>query len=223
MCRTFQTTSRQPLKLKKSDWSLVILLCRDLDQSVPMLSGDTITRPVAHRRAGRPQAPSKRYRAAKSFDERRNLVHDRNTGRKSDIVQVRTARAVRFAYKPSSGSFGILRHMPDDLQTDFSRRFKAALADGNLTPTQLAKRLGIGRTRVNNWQGGRNMPQNELLVSAAETLGVTTDYLLRGRLDAISLPKAIRLMAREMGDDPDAAEFQADAAAMRAARAMARA
>ena len=138
-------------------------------------------------------------------------------------MQARRPKNVRFAYEPARLSFGIVCHMPDDLQTAFSRRLKAALAEGNLTPPQLAERLGVIRTRVNNWEGGRNMPQNEQLVAAAETLGVTTDYLLRGRLDAISLPKAIRLTAREMGQDPDAPGFQAGEAAVQASKAMARA
>ena len=48
-----------------------------------------------------------------------------------------------------------------------------------LTQTELAKRLGVGRTTVTLWERGDNHPRIDMLVDLAKILGVKVDYLLR--------------------------------------------
>ena len=106
--------------------------------------------------------------------------------------------------------------------TDFARRLRAAREEGGISAPDFAERIGLGRTRYLNWERGDNMPQNEALIVVAEGLGVTTDYLLRGRLEAIPLGRAIRLVAREEGLDPGDRSFDSEKSAAMVAKAMGR-
>ena len=47
--------------------------------------------------------------------------------------------------------------------------------------SELAKRIGVSASTVGMYEQGRREPSLTLLVCLAQTLGVTTDYLLIGK------------------------------------------
>lgn len=49
-----------------------------------------------------------------------------------------------------------------------------------LTRSELAKRLGVSRQRVGNWERGLNTPTLGVLPGLARELGVTVDELITG-------------------------------------------
>lgn len=57
---------------------------------------------------------------------------------------------------------------------------------------ELAKRLGVAKQTVSNWENDNIQPSIEMLVRLAKIFGVTTDYLLGmdeiPRLDVDGLP-----------------------------------
>lgn len=53
----------------------------------------------------------------------------------------------------------------------------------NMSQVELARRLGVTKQSVSNWENDNIMPSVELLVRIATVFGVSTDYLL-GRDDA---------------------------------------
>lgn len=54
------------------------------------------------------------------------------------------------------------------------------------TQVTLAKKLGVSKQAVSNWENDNIQPSIEMLVRLADTFGVTTDYLL-GRETAVRL------------------------------------
>lgn len=48
---------------------------------------------------------------------------------------------------------------------------------------ELAKRLGVAKQTISNWENGNIQPSIDMLIRLAKLFGVTTDYLLG--LDAI--------------------------------------
>lgn len=50
-----------------------------------------------------------------------------------------------------------------------------------LTRAELAKRLGVSRQRVGNWERGVNTPNLGVLPALSRELGVTVDELLTGK------------------------------------------
>lgn len=47
-----------------------------------------------------------------------------------------------------------------------------------LNQVELAKKLGITKQSVSNWENENIMPSIEMLIKIADLFGVTTDYLL---------------------------------------------
>ncbi len=60
----------------------------------------------------------------------------------------------------------------------FGDRLKQCIKERNISQTQFAEELGITRARMNHYTTGRSEPDYALLVRIADTLGVSTDYLL---------------------------------------------
>lgn len=62
----------------------------------------------------------------------------------------------------------------------------------NWTQVDLAKRLGVAKQTVSNWENENIQPSIEMLVRLSKLFGVTTDYLLGldsiPRLDIGGLP-----------------------------------
>lgn len=60
---------------------------------------------------------------------------------------------------------------------------------------ELAKRLGLSKQTVSNWENDNIQPSIEMLVRLSKTFGVSTDYLLgleqTSRLDVDGLPEAM--------------------------------
>ncbi len=60
---------------------------------------------------------------------------------------------------------------------------------------ELAKRLGVVKQTVSNWENGNIQPSIEMLVRLAKLFGVSTDYLLGlealPRLDVTGLPETV--------------------------------
>ena len=59
----------------------------------------------------------------------------------------------------------------------------------------LAKRLGITKQTVSNWENDNILPSIEMLIRLSETFGVSTDYILglddTPRLDIKGLPDSV--------------------------------
>jgi DNA-binding XRE family transcriptional regulator len=110
---------------------------------------------------------------------------------------------------------------------DVARRLRAVRDELHLTPPAMAEAIHAGRAAYYTWEKGSaaakpNLPNEQAMVNLCELLpGLTMDYLYRGRYDTLDTRLRIRLMAREMGMDPDAAGFDRRAATMALAEAMA--
>ena len=60
----------------------------------------------------------------------------------------------------------------------FSTRVKGLREKAGLSMDQLAKQLGITKSRVNMWENNGTVPRMNVLVELAKFFNVTTDYLL---------------------------------------------
>ena len=54
----------------------------------------------------------------------------------------------------------------------------------NLTQEQLAEKVGIGTTYVSDIERGAKFPSLSLFIKIVDTLGVSSDFILRGEIDA---------------------------------------
>jgi len=60
----------------------------------------------------------------------------------------------------------------------FSTRVKELREKAGLSMDQLAKQLGVTKSRVNMWENNGTVPRMNVLVELAKYFNVTTDYLL---------------------------------------------
>ena len=60
----------------------------------------------------------------------------------------------------------------------FSTRVKELRETRGLSMDQLAKQLGITRSRINMWENSGTVPRMNILLKLAKFFDVTTDYLL---------------------------------------------
>ena len=68
----------------------------------------------------------------------------------------------------------------------FSTRVKELREKSGLSMGQLAKQLGVTKSRVNMWENNGTVPRMNVLVELAKFFNVSTDYLL-GNDDASNL------------------------------------
>ena len=65
----------------------------------------------------------------------------------------------------------------------------------NWSQVELAKRLGVAKQTVSNWENENILPSIEMLIRLSMIFGVTTDYLLGldniKRLDVAGLPDSL--------------------------------
>lgn len=61
-------------------------------------------------------------------------------------------------------------------------RIAALRRESGLSQQQLAERLGCSTSAIGMYEQGRREPPGKLIVALAATFGVTTDYLLTGKL-----------------------------------------
>lgn len=60
----------------------------------------------------------------------------------------------------------------------FSKRLSRTLKDQSLTQSELAKKIGMSQSVVNNYCTGKREPTLDVLIQISLVLGETTDYLL---------------------------------------------
>lgn len=73
--------------------------------------------------------------------------------------------------------------MEDDTSNDaVAARLRAAIRARGTTQAKLAKSLKLSNSRVSNWTTGQTPPAREETFRVCDALGITTDYLLRGRV-----------------------------------------
>ncbi len=70
----------------------------------------------------------------------------------------------------------------------FSTRIRELREKHNLSMEQLAKQLGITKSRINMWENNGTVPRMNILVQLANYFKVTTDYLL-GNDDASNVSR----------------------------------
>jgi transcriptional regulator with XRE-family HTH domain len=107
----------------------------------------------------------------------------------------------RLSADSSSSYTGAAMAMKPRRETEFARRLRELRDQRGLSQTDLAKRVGVHYTHIGRYEAGRANPTAETLRSLAESLGVTTDYLMSG---ATSEMATARLTDRDL-----LAQFQA--------------
>lgn len=160
--------------------------------------------------------------ATKGGDDR-GCVH---APKVSDILTNRKhvfADRVRSSYSAGMTGAASMPPMKRITRDAVAARLRAVRAELGLTPSQLAGRIGVGRTAYANWEAVEpkkpNMPSEEGLASLCDELpGLTLDYLYMGALDTLPVKLAIRLAARELGMEPDGQEVDMAAVMNRLAR-----
>ena len=68
----------------------------------------------------------------------------------------------------------------------FSTRVKELREKAGLSMEQLAKQLGVTKSRVNMWENNGTVPRMNILIELAKYFNVTTDFLL-GNDDASNI------------------------------------
>lgn len=76
------------------------------------------------------------------------------------------------------------------------RRIQLAREAAGLSQKALASLMGISQPALWNVETGASNPNLLMLVRAAEELGTTTDYFLRGLRNGLPLDLALRLPGR---------------------------
>ena len=94
--------------------------------------------------------------------------------------------------------------------TATARRLKALREEMNLTPTQIAHRLGIASARWGHWERGTNGPNERAAVHLAKTFGISLDYIYTGSTAGLSESLAAGLKAREERMEAEAGTLRHD-------------
>ena len=68
----------------------------------------------------------------------------------------------------------------------FGRRVKDLRENADMSMDELAKELGVSKSRINMWENNGTIPRGDVLIQLANYFKVTTDYLL-GNDDTSSL------------------------------------
>lgn len=63
---------------------------------------------------------------------------------------------------------------------EFSSRLKELREAKNLTQPELAKILKVGKTTISNWENGRRIPDQSMMINISNYFGVTVDSLIKG-------------------------------------------
>ncbi len=67
-----------------------------------------------------------------------------------------------------------------------NEKIKKMRMSHNLNQVELAKKLGVSKQCISNWENDNILPSVDMLVKIADLFGVSTDYLL-GRDNAVTL------------------------------------
>lgn len=66
---------------------------------------------------------------------------------------------------------------------EFKKRLKTARLEKGFSQVELAKLVGIHLTNISRYERGENKPTTEVLSKLADTLNITTDYLMGGTIN----------------------------------------
>ncbi len=64
------------------------------------------------------------------------------------------------------------------MKNKFAQRIKELRIENNLNQNKLAELCGVKQSCISKWERGETLPDIDLLITIAETLHVSTDYLL---------------------------------------------
>ena len=67
----------------------------------------------------------------------------------------------------------------------FAERLREVLEINNISQLELAQKIGMSQSVVNNYCTGKREPSLDVLMLIADTLGETTDFLLGRNVDDI--------------------------------------
>ncbi|HOE69462.1 MAG TPA: DUF3955 domain-containing protein [Brevefilum sp.] len=63
---------------------------------------------------------------------------------------------------------------------DFGEQIKSIRLENNLTQEQMASKLNVTRQAVSNWEGNRNLPDIEMLITISNVFHLSLDQLILG-------------------------------------------
>ncbi len=81
----------------------------------------------------------------------------------------------------------------------FAERLKVARKISNLNQVELAKKLGVSKQSVSNWENDNIQPSIDALIRISKVLNVSADYLLG--LDAESYGKSRTIDVTGLSED----------------------
>ncbi|MBR6916703.1 MAG: helix-turn-helix transcriptional regulator [Clostridia bacterium] len=84
------------------------------------------------------------------------------------------------------------------IETSLGDRLKVVLRENNITQKGLAIKLNIAPTTLNGYISNKRQPDLETVKRIAETLGVTTDYLLEAQGGGIALSAKETAIVRQL-------------------------
>ncbi len=76
----------------------------------------------------------------------------------------------------------MVKTMTRRIETGIPARLKELRRERDLTQTELASIIGVGRAAVANWESGIRLPKNSAIMAICRYFDVTPDYLC-GRVD----------------------------------------
>ncbi len=88
-------------------------------------------------------------------------------------------------------------------KTGIPARLKQLRREKDITQTELAAVIGVGRAAVANWETGVRLPKNDAVTALCKFFDVTPDYLY-GRVDArnvVIAPPVFRLDLSKLNYD----------------------
>jgi transcriptional regulator with XRE-family HTH domain len=83
----------------------------------------------------------------------------------------------------------------------FSVRVRQLRQQKGITMDDLAKTLGVTKSRISMWENNGTVPRSEVLIKLANYFGVTTDYLMGNDSSIAQDPTSARLnsLQRNLG------------------------
>lgn len=86
-----------------------------------------------------------------------------------------------------------------------NERLRSLRQARNMSQVDLAKRLGVAKQSVSNWENDNIQPSIEMLMKLSVVFSVSTDYLLGfdsgEKLDVSGLPPSVVAHLRQLVDD----------------------
>ena len=73
--------------------------------------------------------------------------------------------------------------------------FEKLCSEKNVTPYRVCKETGIPTSTISNWKAGRYTPKQDKLKRIADFFGVSVDFLITGKEEAVAQEEHIDLKA----------------------------